>query len=192
MSAAAPVPEQVSYSEYLARERQSGSKHEYVNGRIYAMSGGSPEHGRLAANMIQRLGGALAGKPWAVFSSDVRVRIEATGRSTYPDVSVVCGPLLRAADDQDAIINPLLIVEVLSDSTEASDRGDKFAHYRRLPSLREYVLVSQSSPRLEIFRRNAEGDWVLAEAGPGQTARLLSIDVPLSVDELYRNPLPSS
>jgi Uma2 family endonuclease len=127
-----------------------------------------------------------------VFSSDVRVRIEATGRSTYPDLSVVCGRLARASDDSDAITNPVVIVEVLSDSTEASDRGDEFAHYRRLPSVREYLLVSQHTERLEVFRRREGGDWVSSEALRGQVLRLDSIDVSLSVDEAYHDPLRST
>ena len=179
----------VSYEEYLAREKKSETKHEYVNGEIYSMAGGTPEHGRLAIAVGRILGNALAGRPCAVFSSDVRVRIEATGRSTYPDLSVVCGRLERAADDADAITNPVAIVEILSESTEASDRGDKFAHYRQLASLREYVLVSQSTRRIEVFRRNESGDWVLSEAGPGQFARLESIDVSLPVDDVYHDPL---
>jgi Uma2 family endonuclease len=181
----------MTYAEYLALERGSEVKHEYVNGQVYAMAGGTPDHGRLAMNVGRLLGAALAGKPCAVFSSDVRVRIESTGRSTYPDLTVVCGRLARAGDDADAIVNPIVLVEVLSDSTEASDRGDKFAHYRRLPSLREYVLVSQTTPRIEVFRRREGGDWVLSEAGPGEAARLESIDVALPVDEVYHDPLRS-
>ena len=107
------------------------------------MAGGTPEHGRLAAALAGELRGKLRGRPCAVFSSDVRIRIAATDRTTYPDLSVVCGKRETAADDPDALVNPIVIVEVLSDSTEADDRGAKFAHYRRLESLREYVLVSQ-------------------------------------------------
>lgn len=179
----------MTYAEYLALERASEAKHEYVNGHVYAMAGGTPDHGRLAMNVGGILRAALAGRPCAVFSSDVRVRIEATGRSTYPDLSVVCGHLARADDDADAITNPVVLVEVLSDSTEASDRGDKFAHYRRLPSLREYVLVSQRAERIELFRRGEVGGWVLSEAGRGEVVRLESIDVVLSVDEAYHDPL---
>ncbi len=179
----------MTHAEYLSLERASEAKHEYLNGQVYAMAGGTPDHGRLAMNVGRLLGAALAGKPCAVFNSDVRVRIEATGRSTYPDLSVVCGHLVRASDDPDAIANPVLLVEVLSDSTEASDRGDKFAHYRRLPSLREYVLVSQSTPRIEVFRRREGRDWLLNEVGDGEQARLESLDVALSVDDVYHNPL---
>ena len=181
----------MTYAEYLTLERASEVKHEYVNGEVYAMAGGTPDHGRLAMNVGGILRAALVGKPCAVFNSDVRVRIEATGRSTYPDPSVVCGRLARAEDDADAIVNPILLVEVLSDSTEAADRGEKFAHYRRLPSLREYVLVSQNTQRLEVFRRREGGGWVLSEASRGETVRLESIDVTLPVDEVYHDPLGS-
>ena len=114
----------------------------------------------------------------------------ATRMSTYPDVSVVCGRLERDPDSATAVTNPTVLVEVLSDSTEAYDRGEKFAHYRRIPSLREYVLVAQDPPLIEVFRKNEAGQWVLvAEAGPGQQAVLESIGCALGVDEAYADPL---
>src|SRR5207249_4765417 len=116
--------------------------------------GGTPEHGRLALAVSGELRALLRGRPCTLYSSDVRVRIEATGRSTYPDFSVVCGKRLTAKDDKDAITNPIVIVGVLSDTTEASDRGEKFSHYRQLASLKEYVLVSQKDPHIEVFRRD--------------------------------------
>lgn len=177
-----------TYAQYLDLERVSEVKHEYLRGEIFAMAGGSPEHSRLAANVIGELRAALRGRPCAVFTSDARVRIEATDRATYPDVTVVCGRLEPAPDDPDSITNPVVIVEVLSDATEADDRGEKFAHYRRLGSLREYLLVSQRARRLEVYRRR-DDRWVLDEAGAGETLRLTSIDIDLSVDEVYRDPL---
>ncbi|MBI2216263.1 MAG: Uma2 family endonuclease [Candidatus Rokubacteria bacterium] len=187
MSQPAPVL-RMTYAEYLELERSSEVKHEYLRGEAFALAGGSPEHSRLAANLIGELRAALRGRPCAVFTSDARVRIEATDRTTYPDVSVVCHRLQHAADDPEAIVNPVVIVEVLSGATEADDRGEKFAHYRRLPSLREYVLVSQRATRIEVYRRQ-DDRWVLAEAGAGEALRLESIDVALSVDEVYRDPL---
>jgi Uma2 family endonuclease len=178
----------MTYAQYLELERSSEVKHEYLRGEIFAMAGGSPEHARLAANVIGELGAALRGRPCAVFTSDARVRIEATDRATYSDVTVVCGRLEHAPDDPDSITNPVVIVEVLSDATEADDRGEKFAHYRRLPSLREYLLISQRARRLEIYRRR-DDRWLLDEAGAGETLRLDSIDVALAVDEIYRDPL---
>jgi Uma2 family endonuclease len=178
----------MSYAQYLALERSSEVKHEYLRGEVFAMAGGSPEHARLAANIIGELGAALRGRPCAVFTSDARVRVEATDRATYPDVTVVCGRLEHSREDPDSITNPVVIVEVLSDAIEADDRGEKFAHYRRLVSLREYLLVSQRARRLEVYRRR-DDRWLLDEAGAGQILRLHSNDVDLAVDEVYRDPL---
>jgi Uma2 family endonuclease len=176
-----------TYAEYLAQEGASETKHEFVNGQIYDMAGGTPEHSRLALNVGAELRGQLRGRPCVAFSSDLRVL--ATGLATYPDVSVVCGRLERDPEDKNAIVNPIVLVEVLSDSTEAYDWGEKFAHYRRIPSLREYVLVAQRAPRLEVFRRNDDGTWTLHEAGPGERVKLASIGCELAVDEVYANPL---
>ncbi|MCA9706886.1 MAG: Uma2 family endonuclease [Myxococcales bacterium] len=177
----------VSYAEYIELAERAELKHEYVDGVVVALAGGSIEHGRLVARTGYLLQQALEGKPCNVFSSDGRVRIEATNRSTYPDVSVVCGPVQPARDDPQGITNPVVLVEVLSDSTEKDDRGSKFAHYRRLPSLREYVLVAQDVARVEVFRR--EGDvWVFREHGPAQEVELVSLGVTLSVDRLYADP----
>ena len=144
----------MTYAEYVAFEQTAARKHEYVNGRVYAMAGGSPEHARLAVAMSAALTTALRGKPCAPFSSDLRVRNVVTGRSSYPDLTVVCGALAHASDDPDAATNPAVIVEVLSESTERDDRGDKWAHYQRIASLREYVLVSQGSRRIEVYSRD--------------------------------------
>ena len=181
----------MTYAEYLAAEEASEEKHEYLRGEVFAMAGGTIEHGRLAMSFGHQLLTALAGRPCVVLSSDVRVRIRATDRTTYPDLSVVCGQIERADDDRHAITNPIVLVEVLSDATEADDRGEKFAHYRQLPSLREYVLVSQKSRRLEVYRRAGEF-WLLAEAQPGQSLRLESIGVAISVDAVYADPLATA
>jgi Uma2 family endonuclease len=195
----------MTYADYLAAEAASDIRHEYLRGEVYAMAGGTPTHARLAMAVGVALSNALSGRPCGVFGSDLRVRIEATDLSTYPDAVVVCGKLEHADSDPHAATNPILLVEVLSDSTEASiaslsrfavpsreayDRGEKFAHYRRLPSLREYVLVSQREARLEAYYKNADGAWVLDEAGPGQALTLRSLpDVRLDVDGIYRDPL---
>lgn len=177
-----------SHSDYVARERVAEMKHEYVAGQIIEMAGGTPEHARLAGSLARLLGNALEGRPCAVFSSDLRVRIVETDRSTYPDLSVVCGHRQTAPDDDDAIVNPSVLVEVLSDSTEAEDRGEKFAHYRRLASLREYVRVGQNLPRIEVYRRDEER-WILTEHGPGTSFELPSIGARIEVDDVYRDPL---
>jgi Uma2 family endonuclease len=176
----------MTYAEYLAAEVASEVRHEFLNGEVWAMAGGTPRHGALAAAMTGELHAALRGGPCRGYSSDVRVRIPETGLSTYPDLSVVCGELETAPDDKDAITNPIVLVEVLSDSTEAYDRGAKWAHYRRIRSLREYVLVSQGEPRVEVFRRIEEtGRWELLEARPGETIELASLGVHLDVAALY-------
>lgn len=186
-----PAPEPyVSYAEYVAAEEKSLTRHEWIDGVIYDMSGGTPDHAGLGATIGRLLGNQLAGKRCRVFTSDLRIRVAATRMSTYPDVSVVCGRLERDPDSATAVTNPTVLVEVLSDSTEAYDRGEKFAHYRRIPSLREYVLVAQDPPLIEVFRKNEAGQWVLvAEAGPGQQAVLESIGCALGVDEAYADPL---
>jgi Uma2 family endonuclease len=185
-----PVAVRMTYAEYLAAEAATDTRHEFLRGEVLAMAGGTPEHAALAAAVIQALGVALRGKPYRIFSSDLRGRVSATNLSTYPDVTVVCGQLERADDDEDAVVNPVIIVEVLSEATEGYDRGEKFAHYRRLPSLREYLLVSQKEPRLELYRKNEDGHWVLFEAATGQTLELMSLpEVSLVTDRIYENPL---
>jgi Uma2 family endonuclease len=152
------------------------------------MSGGSPDHSRLAANVIQLLGAQLAGKPCQVFTSDLRVRVLETGLATHPDVSVIGGSLERDQDDPNAATNPRIIVEVLSPTTERYDREEKFAHYRRIASLASYVLISQEERRLEVFTRNSDGSWTLREARSGAVV-LESIGCTLGVDDVYRDPL---
>jgi Uma2 family endonuclease len=180
----------VTYAEYLARERASDTKHEYIAGEIVAMAGGTIEHGRLAARFAGLVYTALAGRPCDTFSSDVRVRVP-DGDAYYPDLTVVCGRLERDAEDSDAITNPTVIVEVLSPSTEARDRGPKFHRYRRLSSLREYVLVYQEEALVEVWRLE-DRRWTLAqEATAGTTLELASVGARISVDDLYSQPLPA-
>jgi Uma2 family endonuclease len=179
----------MTYAEYLAAEAVSEVRHEYLNGEVWEMAGGTPEHAALAMAIGAELRASLRGKPCRVYSSDLRIRIPETGLSTYPDVAVVCGQLVTAADDPDAAVNPVLLVEILSPTTEGYDRGAKSAHYRRIPSLREYVLVSQSEPRIEVHRRADSGRWELLEARPGESIELASLGVRLDVASIYENPL---
>lgn len=178
----------MTYGEYLALEHESEVKHEYVDGVAVAMAGGSPEHARLAVRVSAQLLAALAGRPCEVFSSDLRVRNMATGRSSYPDVTVICGRIERAEDDNQAVTNPKIIVEVLSDGTELHDRGDKWRDYRRLASLQSYVLVSQSEPLVEVYRRTGDV-WQYESAGPGQRLRVDDEGTSLDVDAIYRSGL---
>jgi Uma2 family endonuclease len=185
---AQPRP-RLTYAEYLEQEATSTEKHDFINGEVYAMAGGTIEHGALAAAVAGEVRNALAGKPCRTFSSDVRVSVEATGASFYPDVSVACGKLEAAKADPHAIANPVVLIEVLSESTEAYDRGAKAFHYRRLPSLKEYVLVSQPERRIEVQRLNERGIWELHFAGPGELVELPSLGISFAVDAVYANPL---
>jgi Uma2 family endonuclease len=179
----------MTYAEYLAAEAAADVRHEYLNGDVWAMAGGTIEHGGLAVAVAREIGLAPQDKPCRAFSADVRVRIPETDLATYPDLSVVCGQLETARDDADAIANPILLVEVLSDSTEAYDRGPKWAHDRRIASLREYVLVSQGEPLIEVYRRTEGGRLELFDARAGETIELASIGARLEVSAVYANPL---
>ena len=179
-----------TFAEYLQRERAGDTKHELINGEIVASSGGTPEHARLAMRVGSALGAQLLGRPCEVFSSDLLLRVLATGLATYPDLTVVCGKLERDPEDANTVVNPVVLIEVLSDGTERYDRGEKFAHYRRIPSLKEYVLVSQHEPRIEVFRRNEDvTSWTLRVAEASESAKLTSIGCELVVDGVYANPL---
>ena len=188
MSRPAPIA-RMSYAEYLAAEAASDVRHEFLNGEVWAMAGGTPEHAALAAAMTGELRTALRGKPCRTYSADLRVRVLDTGLSTYPDVAVVCGQLATAPDDEHAAVNPVVLVEVLSETTEGYDPGAKAAHYRRIPSLREYVLVSQAEPRIEVHRRTEAGRWEILEGRPGESIELASLDIHLDVAAVYANPL---
>jgi Uma2 family endonuclease len=157
-----------SYAEYLAYERDSALKHEYEGGEIFAMAGGSRRHHALASRISAALETAR-GPGCVAFQSDQKVRVLATGRATYPDATLVCGRI--EGDPADAlgatITNPTLLVEVLSPSTEQEDRGNKWQHYQLIPSLQEYVLVSQAEPRIERYRRLPSGAWEYSDATTG-------------------------
>ncbi len=178
----------VGYSEYLELEASSDVRYEFFDGVVYAMPGRSPEHSAIAANVIQLLGAQLAGKPCRVFTSDLRVRVLETGLATHPDVSVICGQLQRDPEDANTATNPVLLVEVLSPSTQRHDRKEKAAHYRRIRSLECYILIAQDEQRLEVFSRNADGSWTLRDARSG-AVDLPSIGCTLAVADVYRDPL---
>ena len=180
-------------SDYVAIEATSGLKHEYVDGQILAMGGGTLEHARLASAIIFLLQDQLGDRPCVVFTSDARVRIVATGLITYPDVSVACGPSILDVEDRLAQTNPSVLVEVTSPTTEAYDRGAKFEHYKLIPSLREYVVVSHRERAIEVFRRGDDQTWSLAaRGGAGGRVALTSIGCELEVDRIYRDPRASS
>jgi Uma2 family endonuclease len=174
-----------SLREYLSFEASSNVKHEYLDGQIYAMAGGTPERAALAAAVTGLLFAQLRGGRCRAYDADLRVRIGATGMLTYPDVTVVCGPVERDPEDARAAINPTLLVEILSESTEKYDRGAKFEHYKRLASLRQYVLVSHRERSVEVWSRGVGDAWSCRTAGVGQRADLPSIGATLDVRELY-------
>lgn len=182
------VHHRYTFAEYLALEESSNVRHEYFGGEIYGMAGGTPDHASLAMSFGAALLERLRGRACRVFSSDLRIRVLLTGLVTYPDVTVVCGPLERDAESHTTVTNPLLVAEVLSDSTEG-DRGDKVEHYKRIPSLRECVLISHRKPLVVVWRRGADDTWVHDQAGPGGRIRMVSLDCDVAVDEIYRNGL---
>jgi Uma2 family endonuclease len=178
-----------SIDDYVKLEEYSNVKHEYLDGHILAMAGGTPEHGARAMRVGAALVAGLQGKPCTVYSSDVRIRVVATGLNTYPDVSVVCGPEQRDADDSLALVNPLLLVEVLSPNTEEYDRGEKLEHYRQVTTLREVVLVGHREASIEVWRRDDDGAWASAAFGRGQTVSLASVGCELEVDDVFQDML---
>ena len=179
-----------TYEEYRGFEDANPARHEYVDGQILAMAGGTPAHARLQAAVLFAFERRLDGRPCQPFPSDLRVKIVATGVATYPDVTVVCGAIETAPGDPHAVINPTVIVEVLSDHTEAYDRGEKLEHYRQIPTLAAYLLVSHRERRVETRRRAADGRWTEHHAGRGDTVPLEALGIELTVDELYdRSPL---
>src|SRR5262245_14668281 len=172
--------------EYLALERQAECKSEYYAGEIFAMAGASRWHNLIVANVVGELRAQLKGRPCTTYPSDMRVKVSPTGLYTYPDVSVVRGEARFEDHQQDTLLNPTLIVEVLSESTEAYDRGGKFAHYRKLPSLLEYVLITQTKPHIEHYVRQPDDRWLLGEADNlHHTVHLTSIDCRLTLAEVY-------
>jgi Uma2 family endonuclease len=180
-----------TFDEYLLLEDIAEVKHEFLGGEVWAMAGGSPEHAAIIGNVTTLLNVQLRGQRCRVHSTELRVRVKTTGLGTYPDVTVVCGRLERDPDDRTGhtAINPRVIVEVLSPSTEDYDRGEKLSHYQTIPSLQEVVLVAHDRPELEVVRREADGTWSRHLAGAGQAVQLASIRCELVVAEVYRDPL---
>jgi Uma2 family endonuclease len=180
-----------TFDEYVELEEIAGVRHEFLAGQVWAMSGGSPSHAGVTAKVAELLGRAVTGKPCRVFSADLRIRAVKTGLGTYPDVSVFCGSLALDPDDRKGhtATNPKLLVEVLSPSTEAYDRGEKLAHYQTIETLSEVVLIAHDRKQIEVVRREADGSWSRHVANAGDSATLESIGAALPVDEVYRDPL---
>lgn len=185
--AASPVSG-ISPEEYLAIERAAEFKSEYYAGQMYAMSGGTHAHHIIVSNINGLFWALSRGKNCYSVGSDQRLRIALDGLYTYPDALLICGQPKFADDQKDTLLNPVLIVEVLSKSTEAHDRGFKFAQYRLLESLQEYMLVSQTEPRVELYRRQSTNEWVMSETlGIDGTFRLASMEGELAMSDIYAN-----
>ena len=167
-------------------ERASEEKHEFLDGEIYLMSGASRNHNLVMANTLASLHGQLREHPCNVYPSDMRVKISDFGQYTYPDISVTCDPEHVEDNQQDTLLNPIVIIEVLSPSTESYDRGKKFQHYRALDSLQEYVLIAQDQARIERYLRQPSGEWLLADAvGLEAVIELSSIECTLALADVY-------
>jgi Uma2 family endonuclease len=175
----------LSAEDYLEAEKSSPVKHEYHNGEIYAMAGASDEHVTIGINLTSLLRDNLRGSNCRIYGSDMKVQIDTVNHFYYPDVMVSC-------DQRDREFRffkkyPCLIIEILSDSTEAKDRGKKFQHYRSLETLKEYVLVNQDQPQVEVFRKNQTGLWVLHLFGEGDEVELLSLNITVPILSLYED-----
>ncbi len=182
------VPSLTYYSpeEYLELETAAEFRSEYLNGQIIPMAGGKPNHNQLAINLTSVINYNLRKKPYRVFMSDLRLWIPNCRLYTYPDVMIVTTPLVFAENRQDTITNPVAIAEILSDSTEKYDRGDKFRMYRTIPSFKEYLLISQTEMLVEKFNKNDANRWVLSEYA-GEDAKIIfdSFEFEIGLDELY-------
>ena len=186
----------LSFEEWLAEERASlGPRTEYFAGEVFAMAGAGLTHNTIVRNITGLLWMQTRGRPCQVFASDMKVRVRTTDTAAYPDLVAFCGRPEFLDDRRDLLLNPSLIVEVLSDSTEAYDRGGKFALYRQVPSLREYLLISQHQVQAELYTLGDDGHWTLSDyTDPSDRIQLPSIDCTLDLVEVYDKvefPVPS-
>ena len=180
---AAPHPK-MTPAEYLAFERASEERHEYLHGQVRRLPNSRPSHSIIEGNAATLLYGQLQFRPCYVFLVNMRLLISQTGLYTYPDISIVCGD--PQFSDEDNLLNPTVLIEVLSPSTESYDRGKKFQHYRTLESLQEYVLIGQDSPRIERYTRQPDNQWLLADAvGLDASIELVSIGCTLVLADVY-------
>ena len=172
--------------EYLAVERRADVRSEYFGGEIFALAGASRRHNRIVTNLVAALDNQLRARPRNVYSSDMRVKVQSTGLVTYPDFVITCGEESFADAEMDVLLNPLVIIEVLSDSTEAYDRGKKFENYQSIESLKEYLLVSQDSQRIEQFVRQSGRNWMYIDTRePAEPVTLQSIECELKLEDIY-------
>jgi Uma2 family endonuclease len=173
-------------AEYLARERAAETKSEYLDGEIFTKAGGTPQHSAIIFNVTAALGAQLLGGSCRGFNSDLRVKVSETGLYTYPDLMVLCGEARFDDEHRDTLLNPTLIIEVLSPTTEAYARGDKFGHYRWLESLQECLRIAQDRLRVELFSRQTDGRWILSQlSGADAEVELASIGCRLALADVY-------
>ena len=176
----------VTPEQYLELDRKAERKSEYFNGEMFAMAGASREHNLIATNTAGQISSQLRSKPCEVYQGDMRVRVVATGLNTYPDIVIVCGTPRLLDGYQDTLLNPKAIIEILSPSTEAYDRGRKFEQYGLIESLEQYLLLSQDRVRADLFSRQADGTWLLRAASrPEESVELSSVGCRLSLAESY-------
>lgn len=184
----ADVQPQLTPEQYLEIERAAEFKSDYYDGHMYAMSGGSLRHAVVIASLGRELGNALKKRPCTVATSELRLRVGSGRLYTYPDVIVFCGEAELADQHNDTLLNPTVIVEVLSPSTEAYDRGLKSTQYRTIEFLQEFVLVWQTEPRIEVYQRQSGGKWLLSEfAGMESVCRFESLDCNVALADIYHN-----
>lgn len=176
-----------TYQDYVALERDSSTKHEFLNGEIYAMAGGSEEHSALAASVLRVLGNAIGDKPCRVHTSDLRIYVEASGLATFPDGAVICGALMQHVPSPEATaLNPTVLVEVTSKSSEEYDIGEKLDYYMTIPTLREVIIVSHRERRITVHARTVGGGWSARMAISSGSVSVPSLGAELIVDEIYR------
>lgn len=178
----------LSIAQYLDLELRTGQRHEYFRGEAFAMVGGSPRHSLIATNFSAEARQRLIPGPCVAYNSDLRIKVSSNGLYTYPDATIICGELQLDSDIPDTVVNPTVLAEVLSDSTEHYDRGRKSMWYRSIPSLNALVLISQDRPHVECFTRQTTGGWLLTEATvltDTLVLKPLGISIPLA--EIYRN-----
>lgn len=175
-----------SESDYLAYEAQSPIRHEYIAGEIFAMTGASIRHNVIAGNLFAELRSHLKGTPCRALIEGVKLRLRKEQSYFYPDVMVTCEDRLQELDSQQQIVEaPLVVIEILSPTTEATDRREKLRAYRTLPSLKEYLLVSQEQAQVEIYRRRGDIGWDIITYEPGDTIEIASLEIKLDMDEIY-------
>jgi Uma2 family endonuclease len=182
-----PPLHRYTYADYVSVEQTSSTKHEFLDGEIYAMAGGSEEHSALCAQVLRLLGNAIAERPCRVHTSDLRVFVESVGLATFPDGSVICGPLVQhPPSPQSTALNPLVLIEVTSDSSEDYDTGFKLDAYRSIPSLADYIVVSHRERRVTVHHRQPDGSWTLTVGVGGEAVEVRGLATALQVDEVYR------